>query len=111
MSQMNALLPILRDKLLEISVGDEYEEIILSDHVRKVNGVIYGILKDIVDEFLVVDCYYISKNGDLKHGNIIYINTWAIKAFTQVNSEGCLNDVFLSSDHTRKMKLLLGLND
>ena len=111
MSKMDALLPRLKGKLLEISVGDEYEEIVLSDHVRKVNGVIYGILQDIVEEFLVLDCYYITKEGQLQDGNIIYINTWAIKAFTEVNSQGCLNDVFLSSDHTRKMKALLGIDD
>ncbi len=108
---MDSLLPTLKGKLLEISVGDEYEEIVMSDHVRKVNGVIYGILQDIVDEFIVISCYYISKDGKLQSGNVVYINTWAIKAFTQVNASGCLNDVFLSSDHTRKIKALLGLND
>lgn len=111
MSNMNSLLPILKGKLLEVSIGDEYEELVMSDHVKKVNGVIYGILKDIVDEFIVLDCYYLTKEGELANGNIVYINTWAIQAFTQVNASGCLNDVFLSSSHTRKIKALLGLDE
>lgn len=111
MSKMDALLPILKGKLLEISIGDEYEELVMNDHIKKVNGVVYGILEDIIDEFIVINCYYITKQNELKLGNIVYINTWAIKAFTQVNSRGCLNDVLLGSSHTRKIKAILGLDE
>ena len=110
MSEIKSLLPVLKGSLLEISVGDEYEEIVMNDFIRKVNGVIYGTLEDIVDDFLVVNCYYYDKSGNFKNGNIVYINTWAVKAFTKVNSQGCLNDVFLSSANTRKIKQLLGLD-
>jgi len=111
MSKINALLPTLKGKLLEISIGDDYEELVMSDHVKKVNGVIYGFLKDIVDDFIILDCFYINKQNEIKSGNIIYINTWAIKAFTEVNSSGSLNDVLLGSGHTRKIKAMLGFND
>lgn len=111
MSKLQTLLPHLKDELLEISIGDEYEEIISSDTVKKVNGVIYGVLKDIIDDFLIVDCYYLDKNGRLVSGNIVYINSWAIKVFTKVKANGCLNDVLLSSSHSRKVKYLLGLDD
>jgi hypothetical protein len=112
MSKMDALLPRLKGKVLEISIGDEYEELTLNDHIKKVNGIIYGILEDVVDDFLVVSCYYFDKNGALhKRGNVVYINTWSVKVFTELNSRGCLNDVFLSSEHSRKMKALLGIDD
>lgn len=111
MSELKGLLPVLKNQLLEICVGDEYEELLTADSTRKVNGVIYGVLKDIVDDFLVLDSYFLTKEGKINSGNIIYINTWAVKMFTKVNANGSLNDVMLSSDHTRKMKHLLGLNE
>jgi hypothetical protein len=111
MSKIDSLLPVLRGKLLEISIGDEYEELQMSDHVKKINGVIYGVLKDIVDDFLILDCYYINQKGLLSDGNIVYVNSWAIKVFTEVKPTGCLNDILLSSSHTRKMKVLLGLDE
>lgn len=111
MSKLDALLPKLKGKLLEISIGDEYEELQMSDHVKKVNGVIYGILRDIIDDFLVLDCYYLTAKGELADGNVVYINSWAIKVFTEVKPKGCLNDVLLSSSHTRRMKTMLGLDE
>lgn len=111
MSEMRSLLPKLKGKLLEISIGDEYEELIMSDHIKKVNGVIYGTLENIIEDFLVINCFFVTKTGVLSDGNIVYLNSWNVKAFTEVNSTGSLNDVFLSSTHTRKMKDLLGIND
>ena|SRR5690606_18325538 len=111
MSKLNGLLPKLKGELLEISIGDEYEEILSADSSKKVNGVIYGVLQDIVDEFIILDSFYLDKEGRISSGNIIYINSWAIKMFTKVKSNGCLNDILLSSNHTRKIKYLLGLND
>lgn len=111
MSDITGLLPTLKGKLLEVSIGDEYEELVMADHVKKVNGVIYGVLQDITGDFFVLNCYHITKEGQLSDGNIVYLNSWNIKAFTEVNSHGCLNDVFLSSSHTHKMKVLLGIHD
>lgn len=110
MSDLNSLLPKLKNKLLEVGVGDEYEELVLTDHNKKINGVIYGVLKDIVEDFMVLDCYAI-KDGKLHNGNIVYINTWNVKYFTEANASGSLNDVLLSSAHSRRMKVLLGLTD
>lgn len=111
MSKMDSVLPLLKNELLEVSVGDEYEELLTSDTVKKINGVIYGVLLNIIDDLMVLDCYYLNKNNQLVSGNIVYINTWAVKMFTKANSEGSLKDVMLSAAHTRKMKEILGLND
>lgn len=110
MSDLKRLLPKLKSKLLEIFIGDEYEEIVLSDHVIKVNGVIYGKLEDIVDDFLVINCFYINKEGELVDGNIVYINSWHVKAITEAK-KGSLNDVLLSASHSRKIRQLLGINE
>lgn len=111
MSKLASLLPKLKDELLEISIGDDYEELSLSDSTKKVNGVIFGYLKDIVDDFMIIDSFYINEKNELQSGNIVYLNTWQIKAFTKVKSNGCLNDVLLSVTHTRRIKHLLGLDE
>lgn len=111
MSEIKSLLPILQGKLLEVSIGADYEELLLSDHTKKINGVIYGILQDVIDDFMVLNCYFVDKKGNLKSGNIVYINTWSVTAFTEVNARGCLNDVLLSTAHTRKIKALLKIDD
>lgn len=111
MSKLSSLLGTLKGELLEISIGDNYEDIVLSDTVKKVNGVIFGTLKDVVDDFLIVDSFFINKDGEVQTGNIVYINTWHVKVFTKVKSNGSLNDVLLSASHTRRIKAILGLND
>lgn len=111
MSDISKLLPRLQDELLEIYVGDEYEELVMSDNVRKVNGSVFGYCKDLLGDFLVLDCFYINKKGELVKGNITYINVWSIKAITKVKSNGSLSDVFMSSADTRKLKVLLGLDE
>jgi len=107
MSDATGILSKLQGKLLEVSVGDEYEEIVLSDHVQKINGVIYGTLVDIIGDFFVLNCYYMDNSKNLRQGNLVYLNSWNIKAFTELNNEGSLNDVFLSAPHTRRVKELL----
>ncbi len=111
MSKLSGLMSKLNGELLEISIGDDYEDILSSDSTKKVNSVIFGFLRDIVDDFIILDSFYIDKKGEFKSGNIIYINTWHIKAFTKVKSNGCLNDALMSVSDTRKIKHLLGLDD
>jgi hypothetical protein len=111
MSKLDELFPKLKDELVEICVGDEYEELVMSDTTRKVNGSIFGKCKELIGDFLVLDCYYINKNNELSLGNIIYLNTWQIKAITKVKSNGSLKDIFMSSADSRKMKMLLGLDE
>jgi len=111
MTEIKDLLPELKNELLEVCVGDEYEEILSADSVRKINGVIYGVLKNIVGDFLILDSYRVDKTGKIVSGNIIYINSWAVKMFTKVDSNGSLSDVLLSSSHTRKIKARLGIKE
>lgn len=101
---LNSLFVGLKGKLLELSVDDDYEELVLSDHTKKVNGVIYGYLREVVEGFIVLECFYIDNNNTLSLGNRVYVNTDWIKVFTEVNNKGCLNDVLLSSSHSRKIK-------
>lgn len=111
MSSILELFPRLKDELVEVYIGDEYEEIVMSDNVRKVNGSLFGYCREVLGDFVILDCFFINKKGELSNGNIVYVNTWSIKAITKVKSNGSLNDVFMSSSDTRKLKSLLGIDD
>lgn len=103
------LFKTLKGELLEISIADEYEELVFSDSVKKVNGVIFGYLKDVVEDILILDSFMINEDHKLVSGNTIYINTWYVKVFTKLNEKGTLGDIFLSSAHSRRIKEMLGI--
>jgi hypothetical protein len=111
MSSIADLLPNLKDELIELCIGDDYEELVMSDNVRKVNGSIFGYCRDIVGDFVVVDCFFVNKRNEVVPGNRVYINSWSIKAITKVKSNGSLNDVFMSSADARKLKAMLGIDE
>lgn len=109
MKDLEKLLPRLRNKFLEITLGDEYEEIVLSDFTRKINGIIYGKLEDVIGDFLVLNCFYVNREGELCSGNMIYLNCWQVKAMTEVKTNGSLNDAMVGTEHINKIRRLIGL--
>ncbi len=112
MSSVADLLPYLQNKYVEISIGDEYEEIVMSDHTKKINVVIYGKVIGTVADFLILNCFYIDSDNNLQKDNTVYLNTWNIKAITEITPENNgLNSVFLSASHNKKIRKLLGLID
>lgn len=111
MSKMSGLLPYLKDEFVEICIGDEYEEIVQFDNVKKVNSVIYGKLKDIIDDFAVLDCFSIDFKDQVTSGNIVYVNTWQIKAITKITQSSSLNDILASSGAISKIKNSLNVSN
>lgn len=109
MSDIKSLLTKIKNKYMEILVVDDYEDLVLSDFTQKVNSAIFGKVVDLIGDFLVVECLYFTADGELKTGNIIYLNTWNIKAMTELNDKGSMNDVLLGVNHARKIKKLLGI--
>lgn len=103
---MDRLFPLIKGRLMEISIGDVYEEIVLSDHTKSINSTIYGTVQDLLGDFLILDCYFSNATGEVSSGNIVMLNTWNIKAMTEVNGSGSLNDVFMGTKDVRKIKRL-----
>ena len=108
MSNMRDILPYLQNRLVEICVGTEYEEIVLADHNQKINGAIFGILKDIVGDFIYLHCYFVDKNGQLKSGCEVFINCIQITAMVPITANGgSLSDVMLGVSSINKIKKVL----
>lgn len=104
------LINKFRGKILELYIGDQYESLTFNDYSQQQNATIYGRLVDVLDRFLILDCFYVDKKtNQVKTGNIIYINTFQIKAMSEVNDEGSLDDIFLSAKDVAKVKKLMHL--
>lgn len=100
------LLTKFKGKMLEIYIGDQCETLTFEEYSVPQNCIIYGRLVDVLDRFIIVDCYYVDKaTKQVKSGNFCYINGFQIRAMTEMNDNGSLNDIFLdqrSADKIRK---------
>jgi hypothetical protein len=102
------LLIKFKDKILEIYIGDQSETINYDDYSVPKNCSIFGKLIDVLDRFVIFDCFYMdSRTKTLKSDNRIYINLFQIRAMTEVNGKGSLGDIFLSVDDAKVVRKLI----
>jgi hypothetical protein len=101
------LVTRFKGKVIEIYIGDQYETLNFEDSSQPQNCIIYGRLLDILDRFILLDCFFIDKNHNLKTNNLIYINLFQIRVMTELNSNGSLSDIFLSAKDSEKIKKAL----
>lgn len=102
------LLTKFKGKVLEIYIGDQSETINYDDYSVPKNCSIFGKLVDVLDRFVIFNCYYMDqKTKTLKTDNLIYINLFQIRAMTEVNGKGSLGDVFLSVDAAKVVRKLI----
>ena len=111
MDNLKDLLPYFQNKPVEIYVGDQFEEVQMSDHSHQIKSVIYGFIKDVVSDFVVVDSFYDLGDGTVRTGNILFISGWQIVAITQLDGFGSLKDVFMSIKDSSKVKKILNIKD
>ena len=97
-----------KGKIIEVYIGDQTETIELDSYSTPVNCSIYGRLVEVLDRFIVLNCYYFDhKNKVLKNNNTIYINSFQIRAWTVIDGAGSLQDIFLSATDAKKIRNLL----
>ena len=66
----------LKGKLVEVYMGDEYEDLLQADFSKKIQMSVIGILEGAIGDCLVIDSYYFSSDHKaLVKGNILYINS------------------------------------
>lgn len=98
---------VLKDRVVEIYVGDTYEDIKYDDSTQKYAAVLVGKIVTAYAECIVLNCAYtdpVTKEPRL--GNIVCLNERAIRTITEVDDTGVLKDTFLS---TRDSKIVKGL--
>jgi hypothetical protein len=102
------LLTKFKGKTLEIYIGDQSETINYDDYSVPKNCSIFGRLVDVLDRFVIFNCFYIDpQTKQLKSENYVYINLFQIRAMTEVNGKGSLGDIFLSVDDAKAIRKLI----
>ncbi len=98
----------LKNRIVEIYVGDTYEDIKYDDSTTKVVSVVVGKVIDAYAECIILDCAFTeAATGRLKFGNIICLNERAIRFLTEIDEVGLLKDIFISTRDGKLVKDLL----
>ena len=101
------IVKVWKNKIVEIYIGDSYEDIKYDDSTQKYAAVVIGKVIAAYAECLVLNCAYIDQQTKtVQLGNIICLNERAIRTITEVDESGILKDTFLS---TRDSKIVKGL--
>jgi hypothetical protein len=88
----------MKEKLVEVYIGDTYEDLKSQDSTTKINAVLCGIVKAAYAECLILDCAYVDQaTKKPSFGNIVFLNERCIRTITEVDMLGTLKDTFISS--------------
>lgn len=96
---------VLKGKVVEVYIGDTFEDIKYDDSTQKYPAVLVGKLITAYAECLILNCAYVDQiTKKVKIGNIVCLNERAIRTITVVDETGILKDTFLSSRDGRVIK-------
>lgn len=96
---------VWNDKIVEIYIGDTYEDIKFEDSTQKYPAILVGKVITAYAECLVLNCAYMDpRTKNVKFGNIVCLNERGIRTITEVDSSGILRDTFLNSRDGRIVK-------
>lgn len=102
------LLQKFKGKVVELYIGDQAETLNFEDFSIPQNCSICGKLIEVLDRFIIIDCYYVDpRTKKLKMGNYVYINAFQIRAMTEINGAGSLGDIFLHVNDAKIVRKLL----
>lgn len=92
---------LLKDRFVEIYMGDSYEEVSVEQISTSYPAVFCGKVVGAFKECLVLDSFYTTVNSnkikEQKMGNLIFINERGIRTLTEIDGQGTVNDLFIKS--------------
>lgn len=88
---------IFKDKLVEIYLGDSYEEVSTEQISVSYPSVFCGVVVGAYKECLILNGVSSSKSDDPKLGNIVLVNERAIRGLTIMDGVGTMSQMFLKS--------------
>ncbi len=95
---------IFKDKLVEIYLSDSYEEVSTEQISQNYPAVFCGKVIAAYRECLVINCAYVNHSNRLQLGNLMFLSERAIKAISEVDGRGTIEDMFLRSKETFVVK-------
>jgi len=102
------IFELLKEKYVEIYLGDSYEDIKFEQVSTSQPAIFCGKVVGAYKECLIIDAVNV-ENNQLITGNITFINERSIRALTQLDSNGSIDDLFLKSNESKKIKKFLGI--
>lgn len=98
------LAELFKDKFIEIYIGDSYEEVSTEQISTSYPAVLCGKVVSAYGECLIINSIYSSNDKKIRLGNFLFINQGAIKAITEIDGKGILEETFLRSKESLKIK-------
>jgi len=97
---------LFKNKLIEIYVGDSYEEVSTEQISTSYPAVFCGKVIGAYKDCLVISAAYIDHSKKIKLGNLLFINQRSIRGLTEVDGNGIIEDMFLRSKESLYIKSL-----
>lgn len=97
-----AIYDDLKDKTVEMLIGESYEELSLDQMTSHYPAVIVGKVVNAIGQTLVLDCLYV-RNRKAVFGKRVYINDFCIKLISEVDDKCVLEDLLLRGRDTRSI--------
>jgi hypothetical protein len=95
---------LFKDKFIEMYLGDSYEEISLEQTSCAYPAVFCGKVVAAYRECLVINSVFVNDEKKLQLGHLMFINERAIRGLNEVSDNGIIEDMFLRSKETSKIK-------
>jgi hypothetical protein len=91
---------IFDGKFIEVYVGDSYEDVSTEQINTSYPAVFCGKVISAYRECLIMSCVFVNQSRHLELGNIMFINERAIRALSEVDGKGIIEDMMLRSKET-----------
>lgn len=88
---------LLKNKYVEIYMGDSYEEIKMEQTSMCYAAVFCGKIIGAFKECLILNSFQPVNKGEKALGNLIFVNERAIRALKEIDGNGTINDLFIKS--------------
>ena len=99
------LAKVWKDKVVEIYIGDTYEDLKFEDSTQKSPAILVGKIVAAYAECMILNCAFSDqRTGDLRFGNIVALNERGIRTITEIDNTGILKDTFINVKDGKRIK-------
>lgn len=95
---------IFKGRFIEIYLGDSYEDVKTEQISTSYPAVLCGKVVAAYRECLIINAAFIDNSKKLQLGNLLFINERAIRALTEIDGYGILEETLLRSRESLDIK-------
>ena len=97
---------LFKDKFVEIYVGDSYEELSTDQVSVSYPAVFCGKIVAAYRECLVINSVFVNHAKHLQLGNMMFISERSIRAMSEIDGNGIIEDMMLRSKESLDIKAM-----